>query len=161
MLTSNIVWIWRYILLVVKTMVIMVSPYELIVIEPSWVVNSFYFNGISPIIINAYKKWQFLKTNWKRLVCDSSWETGHGSNTALVALISGHLDVSLLTPGHIPWVLHQPVVFAAKSAITRQQWLRGRDFLFDYRMRCRHKRQSCRTGRWKTRHRWLLRWGRR
>jgi len=51
---------------------------------------------------------------------DSSRITGGGGDTALVALISRHLDVTLLTPGRAPGVLHQPIVLTVLSTITNR-----------------------------------------
>ena len=37
---------------------------------------------------------------------------GRGGDTAVVLLVTGHLDVTLVTPGLAPAVLHEPVVLA-------------------------------------------------
>ena len=43
---------------------------------------------------------------------------GQTGNTAGVILIPGHLDVSVLSPGDTPAVLHQPVVLVLLGAVT-------------------------------------------
>ena len=46
---------------------------------------------------------------------------GLGGDTTGVLLVSGHLDVALLSPGGSPAVLHQPVVLPLLGSIADHQ----------------------------------------
>lgn len=48
----------------------------------------------------------------------NEWIRGIGNDTALVFLIASHLDISVLSPGGSPGVLHQPVVDTVLGSIT-------------------------------------------
>lgn len=47
----------------------------------------------------------------------NSWVGRSGGNTAVVVLVSGHLDESLVTPASTPRVLDDPVVLASSIAV--------------------------------------------
>jgi hypothetical protein len=47
-----------------------------------------------------------------------SWITGSCSNTALIAFVTAHFNVTLVTPASSPAVFDEPVIFVGVGTIT-------------------------------------------
>ena len=60
----------------------------------------------------------FIRNQTSGIIILDDRVAGLGGNAAGVLLVSGHLDVSLLSPGGAPAVLHQPVVLVLLGAVT-------------------------------------------